>query len=998
MDGARANRIQEFRAEDLFLETELQPNREGFYSLPAAANGAACIGLQWFNERALRELALLFAEPTQVPATNGLRVEGWFGESAWQGNWQPLSGKFVRDGPRLDFQFPPADRAVQTRKIRWILPPGQESARVRLQAFTVSSWATMNLWVQLEQSRSGSRASLTIYNGEVAPGSDTPNPRSRISWNPSSPLRLAVRYSRPSDGKSDPTVLQFRLPAGRAAVAVEDVLANECVYLPDFGLFVAREPLPVTLEEYKSRIAGQKTVLAEVRAMPDQTFAQAMAKTHHEAQGDGPVLLSLACDNTKFVAERNGAVRQVVANATLTDHETQLEVRPSFGSGEPARLSRALDGGWLPIPVLTVAQANGPEYRQRTFVAPLEPPDSEPARASRRSVCVIEFTVSNTLPEPVEASLGLAFTDPRAGGTAAQLAPDARGWLVRNAHGVLARLVTAAAAQLTAAPHEQGLKVTGKLPAHGAAQVTLLLPAQPDTPLDSLDPAPLRAATEAYWRAMLSPATQIETPDPFLNNVIRSSQVRCLIAGRNEAGGARVSEWCSAMSYGCLESESHSPIRGMDFLGHAEFARRALDFFIHRYNPDGFLTTGYTTFGTAWHLWTLSEHYALSHDQEWLRRIAPEIARVGHWIVRQTDKTRKLDPRDRPVPEFGLLPPGVLADWNSFAYRFAMDAYYYAALRGLGESLADIDHPDAALFKGQAAELRHHTLRAYAWTQALSPAVPLRDGAWIPYYPSTVHSPGKLADFFPGQDAGRSWCYDVELGAHQLVPAGILDPRSREVERLMDHMEDVQFLSDGWFDYPATMNHADWFNLGGFSKVQPYYCRNAEIYALRDEVKPFLRSYFNTLAAMLNPEVLTLWEHFHHSGAWDKTHETGYFLYQTRTMLVQERGRDLWLAPFVTRHWLQNGSRLSVKQAPTGFGPVSFEVRSHVADNYIEAAIFPPARQAPAALVLRLRHPEGKPIRSVTIGGEATTAFDTRQETVSLKPAQPGPIALKVSY
>jgi hypothetical protein len=274
----------------------------------------------------------------------------------------------------------------------------------------------------------------------------------------------------------------------------------------------------------------------------------------------------------------------------------------------------------------------------------------------------------------------------------------------------------------------------------------------------------------------------------------------------------------------------------------------------------------------------------------------------------------------------------------------------------------------------------------------------LRDGAWIPYYPSTVHSPGKLADFFPGQDAGRSWCYDVELGAHQLVPAGILDPRSREVERLMDHMEDVQFLSDGWFDYPATMNHADWFNLGGFSKVQPYYCRNAEIYALRDEVKPFVRSYFNTLAAMLNPEVLTLWEHFHHSGAWDKTHETGYFLYQTRTMLVQERGRDLWLAPFVTRHWLQNGSRLSVKQAPTGFGPVSFEVRSHVADNYIEAAIFPPARQAPAALVLRLRHPEGKPIRSVTIGGEATTAFDTRQETVSLKPAQPGPIALKVSY
>ena len=66
---------------------------------------------------------------------------------------------------------------------------------------------------------------------------------------------------------------------------------------------------------------------------------------------------------------------------------------------------------------------------------------------------------------------------------------------------------------------------------------------------------------------------------------------------------------------------------------------------------------------------------------------------------------------------------------------------------------------------------------------------------------------------------------------------------------------------------------------------------------LRDDVKPFLRSYFNSLAAMLNPEVLTLWEHFNHSGAWDKTHETGYFLHQTREMLVQERGDELWLAP-----------------------------------------------------------------------------------------------------
>jgi len=248
-----------------------------------------------------------------------------------------------------------------------------------------------------------------------------------------------------------------------------------------------------------------------------------------------------------------------------------------------------------------------------------------------------------------------------------------------------------------------------------------------------------------------------------------------------------------------------------------------------------------------------------------------------------------------------------------------------------------------------------------------------------------VHSPGRLAEFFPGQDAGRSWCYDVELGVHQLVPAGVLNPHSREVERLMDHMEDVQLLADGWFDYPARMNEGDWYNLGGFSKVQPYYTRTCEVYALRDDVKPFLRSYFNSVASLLNPEVLTFWEHFHHSGAWDKTHETGYFLHQTRTMFVQERGEDLWLAPFITTNWLTDGRGVMLSNAPTRFGAVSFEIISHVERGEIEANVQLPTRKRPQSIVLRLRHPEGRPIRSVSVNGKRQRNFDPLRDCIILK-------------
>jgi hypothetical protein len=316
-----------------------------------------------------------------------------------------------------------------------------------------------------------------------------------------------------------------------------------------------------------------------------------------------------------------------------------------------------------------------------------------------------------------------------------------------------------------------------------------------------------------------------------------------------------------------------------------------------------------------------------------------------------------------------------------------MNGYYVAGLRAAGEALGEIGHPDARLFAKTAEQLKKDTLRAYAWTQARSPALPLRNGTWIPHYPSQVHSPGKLAEFFPGQDAGRSWCYDVEIGAHQLAPTGVLNPRGREVERLMEHMEDVQFLASGWFDYPAAQNQADWFDLGGFSKVQPYYTRNCEVYALRDEVKPFIRSYFNSIASLLNPEVLTFWEHFRHSGAWDKTHETGYFLHQTRTMLVQERGKELWLAPFVTDNWLQDGQRVEVKNAPTRFGEASFEITSHSAQGYIEAQIEPPTRRAPGVIILRLRHPQSREIRAVTANGKRLRNFDPARSTITLKPS-----------
>ncbi len=994
-DGARADRVHEFNVEDLFTDRDLGTDSNARLGVPVATNQLASVGLQWLNRRVLREARLTFAETAQVPPTNAVRVEGWFGESAWQGEFKPLAGTLEREGDTLVFHAAPrADHGglLQTLKLRWVFPATNAvSLKGRPEAYTRSRWALTYLTVQTTNAPQGSMLEMDITNGELLQPAAAP-----LSYRMNVAFRIQVRHARFTPLKSDPTVLLFRLSGEAFGVAVEDVLSRGYVYVPEHGLLVTTFPPRMSTTGAQQKIAASKTILEEVRQRPDQTFAQAMARTHHAAQQEGPVMLSLACDNTKFVVERDGRIRFQEALVTDTDWTKDAgELRPEFGDGAAQLVRRQLDGGWLPSPVMTYSNA-GVIYSERVYVAPLDEPGTNAARLNRPSVCVAEFTLTNRQSTAAPARLALSFDVNRREKKAAQIVKTAAGWLVTGERGSLG-LVTSPPDWEGEASVEGGkLVFSHSLPPNAGARFTVFLGADAGRQLNLPPVARLRAAFESYWNAVLAPALQIETPDSRLNDVIRSSQVRCLIAARNEAEGRRVAAWIAALHYGPLESEAHSVIRGMTFFGHDDFARRSLDYFIHRYNTNGFLTTGYTTFGTAWHLWTVGEHHRLHPDPAWLCANAPELARVGEWIVRQTGKTTQAVAARRP--ESGLMPPGVLADWNAFAYHFAHNAYYHAALRELGALLWEVADPRGATISGRAVQLREDTLRAYRWTQARSPVVPLRNGVWTAYYPSQVHSPGPLGDFFPGQDAGRSWCYDVELGAHQMVPTGVLDANSSEVGRMLDHMEDVQFLADGWFDYPAATNQADWFNLGGFSKVQPYYTRNAEIYALRDDVKPFLRSYFNSLAALLNPEVLTLWEHFNHSGAWDKTHETGYFLHQTREMLVQERGDQLWLAPLIPSDWLKDGLGVGVTNAPTRFGRVSYRLNSKAASGAIEAHIEPPARSAPKAIVLRLRHPDGKRLSTVTVNGQPHTDFDPQKETVRLIPDGTTAISVRASY
>lgn len=1005
-DGCRAGRLEEFPAEDVFLEQELAPTRGGGYVVPVWQGDQGCIGLVWAERRVLTELALHFPARGPVPSAEGVRVEYWssqgrmddwgaIGQTWWQGKWEPLPGTLEVGEREWVYRIDPTVPEFETRagvhKIRWVLPGSTMPPRVqRLSARTRGRWQEGRFRIELERPLPGRRGEIELYNGYLLDAAGKPA-GTRRRWNLGEPLHLALRYTT-VPRLPDRTVIRLRTPEAAFGVAVEDVLAHGCVYVPHGGVFVVPAASSLSLADYKRQIAGRQTVLARVRQMPDQSFARAQEVLLNPRSARDPILLSLACDNRKIVVQREGALEM-----------DDLEVTPSVGHGTTEDFARHLEERWFPIPVIR-RQEGDLVYQQRTFVAPLgEAP--LPAGAPwlyEKALGVVELLVENRGAEAATAAMSLAFTRKRPQPGSQEVMKEPLTTLQAGPEGItavaegrlLARVRLEADGALAATVTEGTVTLSGQLPAGASARCVLYLPrweAKPGEEASLPDADRLRAATKEYWRGLLAPAMQVSVPEPLLEDVYRASQVHILIAARNEQEGALTVPWIASMTYGALDTEAQAVILAMDLLGHHQFTRRGLEYFFTRYNERGCLANGYTLMGTGQNLWTLGEHGALTEDREWLRKVASRIEQACRWILAQREKTRG----PSGVPEAGMVPPGVLADWERYAYYFYAQGYYCAGLRAGAELLARIDHPAAAALRRAARDYRQDILRAYRWNQARMPVLPLADGTWVPAYPSSLYCFGQTRDFYGGVS---SIGHDVEVGANHLLELGILDPTSRDGDWITNYMEDVWFyLHPGLASYPREAMQEDWFTYGGFSKLQPYYTRYADVLALRDEVKPFLRHYFNTFFPMLSSETLALWEHFNQIGAWNKTHETAWLLEQTRLMLVMERGRELWLAPFVTNAWLKDGSRVAVTNAPTRFGTVSFQIVSHVAQGYVEATIAPPTRTAPRALVLRLRHPEGKPIRSVVVNGRPHRQFDARRECITLRPG-PGPMVVRTHY
>ncbi|HVX79859.1 MAG TPA: hypothetical protein VHB23_00675 [Devosiaceae bacterium] len=101
----------------------------------------------------------------------------------------------------------------------------------------------------------------------------------------------------------------------------------------------------------------------------------------------------------------------------------------------------------------------------------------------------------------------------------------------------------------------------------------------------------------------------------------------------------------------------------------------------------------------------------------------------------------------------------------------------------------------------------------------------------------------------------------------------------------------------------------------------------------------------------------------------------------------------LTLGHAIPRERLSHGATIAVRDAPTRYGKISFQLYSRIDEGEVEAKIELPERRS-GRILLRLRTPLGRPLESATLAGDAGTRLPVEGECVELPVGLSGEVTI----
>jgi hypothetical protein len=390
-------------------------------------------------------------------------------------------------------------------------------------------------------------------------------------------------------------------------------------------------------------------------------------------------------------------------------------------------------------------------------------------------------------------------------------------------------------------------------------------------------------------------------------------------------------------------------------------------------------------------MFSLYEHFRLTGDLDWLKANAPRMKANVDWILRQRKLLADVLPNGQRLWSKGLQPAHVVTTDSECTHMeyYETDAYYWLGVKFMAEMLSAIDPVEGAKMAAEAEAYRQDILAAAERSIVLTPVVAVRDGTYRSFIPFAPYVRGFALGTWGWRRCGGhigAIYWDATRSATDMLinSYGLLSPFDRRAQGHFDVLED-RLLLEGPKNNARTKGYdpeRDWFSHAGWQ----YQCgpeRQSNLYLETDDVPNFIRSFLNQYAVDILPGEYIFREHTTDSPH-DKIYEESTFLERFRGMLVMEQGDRLWLARATPRAWLEQGKKIAVKNAPTHFGAVAYQIVSDADNGRIAATVEMPSRNPPKAVMLRFRHPKALPIKSVTVNGSDWTDFDPAKETVSL--------------
>lgn len=468
-------------------------------------------------------------------------------------------------------------------------------------------------------------------------------------------------------------------------------------------------------------------------------------------------------------------------------------------------------------------------------------------------------------------------------------------------------------------------------------------------------------ACKTYWQNKLDKAARIAIPEQRIDEMIRAGLLHLdMVTYGKEPDGTLAA---NVGVYTPIGTESAPIIQFYLSMGWNDIARRALNYFIETQQEDGRIENynGYMV-ETGAVLWSIGEYYRYTRDREWIEQITPSLQKACDYLHQWRERSKKDSLRGKG---YGMI-DGKVADPEDHFHQFMLNGYGYLGVKRMAEVFAAIGSEETARnLHAEAEDWKKDIRESIDSTLAKSPVVPLGDGTWSPTLPPWTEAPGPRLLYQKRETFRSHGTFTVPdglLGPMYLVFCEVIDPDEPLAETLLNYYSELMFQENSAFS-------------------QPYYCRHNWLQARKGMVKPFLSTYYYTMAPYADKGTYSFWEHLYKLSP-HKTHEEANFLMETRWMLYMEEGDTLHLLRVIPRRWMEEGKTIELKGIQSYFGTLDVKVVSHIREGRIDAVVKSNDNaRKPACVKIRLPHPEEKRPLKVT-GGD----YDPKTESVILSP------------